>query len=111
MILAINVAPIALPISLVPHISPFVRPCSSYGRMSTASASVETSCSDAKTLCRKNIHPSRRRLSVRSPIARMPSSDSAIISSAPMIHGRRRPIARIVTLSISGAQMSLNVQG
>ena len=90
---------------------PLTCPYSFRGRMSTAKASVETSCSEAKQLCRKNIHPRNWRSPSRFPMSRSPSRVTAIISSAPMIQGRRRPMERMVTVSIRGAQISLKVQG
>ena len=79
--------------------------------MSMARASVETSWSEAKQLWTKNIQPSNLRSWVKSPMRIRPSMVTAIISSAPMIQGRLRPIERIVTVSIKGAQISLKVQG
>ena len=110
MAMAMTAPPMPLPISFEPHISRWCVPARRRQDVDGEGVGGDV-LEGSEAVVDEDIQPSRRRFSVRSPSRRMPISETAMRNSAAMIQKRRRPIERIVTVSMRGPQTSLKVQG
>ena len=119
--LPIHAPPINAPRYEEPYMNPLALPLSFSSSRSTAIASTDTSCSDAKTLfinTRKhsilkpeNTLPSITTSPAMSGIAIIARSVNAISDCAISIHGLRFPIGTNLKRSISGPQTHLKAHG